>query len=484
MKHDVIIIGSGAGGSAAAYHLTQTGKRVLLLEKGPSLPRDGSTLDIGQVIRRGTFTSREPWIDGHGRHTVPQERFNLGGKTKWYGAALLRMARHEFEHDPAFAARAWPIGYDDLAPYYDEAEQLLGVRPFAIEPDLQRIVTGVRRVDPRWQVAPLPLGLAPDILSHPGEAARFDGFASAQGLKSDAEQSLLDRVRHKPNLRIVTDAAVTALVASPRDARRISGVICADGTGHTADTVLLAAGALHSPRLLQHYFEATGLDRRLPCAGNVGRHYKFHVLTWLIVLSAKRIDDVLRKTVLLTSAAFPHSSVQNTGCIDGEMFATEAPRWLPRWACNALGNRAYGFFLQTEDGSHPDNRVLTMPDRRRQLDYDLARLPAAAHEHRELTRTLRSQFLRLGYLPVVKPVGIEGTAHACGTLMAGTDPASSVVDSRGRVHGLDNLYVVDGSVLPRSSRVNPALTIYAWALRVASLLPQPARQSADEVASV
>ena len=96
MKHDVIIIWSGAGGSAAAYHLTQTGKRVLLLEKGPSLPRDGSTLDIGQVIRRGTFTSREPWIDGHGRHTVPQERFNLGGKTKWYGAALLRMARHEF----------------------------------------------------------------------------------------------------------------------------------------------------------------------------------------------------------------------------------------------------------------------------------------------------------------------------------------------------------------------------------------------------
>ena len=133
------------------------------------------------------------------------------------------------------------------------------------------------------------------------------------------------------------------------------------------------------------------------------------------------------------------------------------PRWLPRWACDAFGRRAYGFFLLTEDGSHRDNRVLALPDGRRQLDYDIARLPAAAAEHRRLTRTLRAQFLRLGYLPVVKPVGIDGTAHACGTLMAGTDPHRSVVDSRGRVHGLENLYVVDGSVLPRSSRVNQTL---------------------------
>ena len=82
MHHDVIIIGSGAGGSAAAYHLTQTGKRVLLLEKGPALPRDGSTLDVEQVVRRGAFTSHEPWIDRDGRDTIPQERFNVGGKSE------------------------------------------------------------------------------------------------------------------------------------------------------------------------------------------------------------------------------------------------------------------------------------------------------------------------------------------------------------------------------------------------------------------
>ena len=81
-------------------------------------------------------------------------------------------------------------------------------------------------------------------------------------------------------------------------------------------------------------------------------------------------------------------------------------------------------------------------------------------------------------------IPITGTAHACGTLVAGRDPAQSVVDAGGRVHGMENLYVVDGSVLPRSSRVNPALTIYAWALRVASLLDSRARSHADIAAAV
>jgi choline dehydrogenase-like flavoprotein len=73
-------------------------------------------------------------------------------------------------------------------------------------------------------------------------------------------------------------------------------------------------------------------------------------------------------------------------------------------------------------------------------------------------------------LSVAQPISITGTAHACGTLVCGSDPGASVVDAHGRVHGMENLYVADGSVLPRVSRVNPALTIYAWGLRLASHL--------------
>ena len=73
-------------------------------------------------------------------------------------------------------------------------------------------------------------------------------------------------------------------------------------------------------------------------------------------------------------------------------------------------------------------------------------------------------------LALSERIGLAGTAHASGTLVAGADPSSSVVDSSGKVHGLESLYVVDGSVLPRSSRVNPSLTIYAWSLRAADRL--------------
>src|SRR5690242_14739947 len=185
MKYDIIIIGSGAGGAAAAYHLAQTGKRVLVIEKGMPLPRDGSTLDVDAVMRRGTFFSTERWVDRRGEIIVPEEHFNLGGKTKWYGAALLRFAPHEFDADPAHRCLAWPIGHGELLPFYEEAERLLGVRTFPIEPSMQRLVTGLRSLDAGWAPQQLNVGLRADILDYPEEAAHFDAFASVRGMKSD-----------------------------------------------------------------------------------------------------------------------------------------------------------------------------------------------------------------------------------------------------------------------------------------------------------
>ena len=77
--------------------------------------------------------------------------------------------------------------------------------------------------------------------------------------------------------------------------------------------------------------------------------------------------------------------------------------------------------------------------------------------------------------------------YACGSLMCGASASDSVVDAAGLVHGMTGLYVVDGSVLPRSSRVNPSLTIYAWGLRVGDLVArqfqrerQPAQLAAED----
>jgi choline dehydrogenase-like flavoprotein len=470
--YDAIIVGSGAGGAAAAFALAEAGRRIAIFEKGSQLPTDGSTLDADVVLRQGRYRNHEPWIDRNGRPFVPSEFYNLGGKTKWYGAALLRFSPQEFMAEPADQYRGWPFGYDDLAPYYDQAETLLRVRRFDNEPDTERIVARLKRVAPDWRSAPMPLGLSSRILDNPREAVRFDGFASVMGLKSDAETCLLNRIRDKPNVTIVTGRPVRGLIGDDRAPERIVGVISEDGATHLADVVVLAAGALSSPRLLQGYLDATGLAETLPSARSVGRNYKSHMLTAVVGWSPSLKHDRLRKTVGMTHDRFPHSSVQPLGATDGMIVATELPAFVPQWVADLFGDRAYGFFLQTEDGSHPDNRVVAAGNGvdRPRLDYSRDRIATSRDEHRRFVRTFAIDLMRAGMIPFVKPVPLGGSAHACGTLIVGDDPTNSVVDEAGRVHDMQGLYVVDGSILPRSSRVNPALTIYAWALRVAHKL--------------
>lgn len=468
--YDAIIVGSGAGGAAAAYRLTQSGLDVLLLEKGRDLPRDASTLDFRAVVQEGRFKSREAWIDGRGGPVEPEEYFNVGGKTRWYGAALLRFAPEEFLADDAHQCRAWPMAHAEMLPWYEEAERLLRVRKFGSEPNLSRIL---RRLGSErflgWRADGLPLGLDPLILGDPHEARHFDGFASVAGLKSDACSVFLDPLRDDRNFSLATAEEVVALCSVPGRAREITGVRTANGATFQARAILLAAGALHTPRLVQRHL-AGGLDRELPAARSVGRNLKLHLLTAVLALGATRQTDLLRKTDYLTHRALPHSSVQPLG-FDAELLGTLIPALVPRSIARAIGDRAYGFFLQTEDGSHPDNRVLDRgAGAAPVLDYDSSRLAPAMAEHRRLVVRLRRSLVRAGLIAVSKRIGPAGTAHACGTMIAGRDPTESVVDSTGCVHGMQALYVVDGSVLPRSSRVNPSLSIYGWSLRVADRL--------------
>ncbi len=470
----MIIVGSGAGGAAAAYRLTLAGVRVLLLEKGDPLPTDGSTLDDTQVVMRGRFLSTEPWLDGHGSPICPEEHFNLGGKTRWYGAAVLRYSPREFLDDRDYAAQGWPISLEEFTPYYEEAERLLDVRTFAVEPGLKRILAAIEAKDRRWTSTPLPMALSANILSDPLEARHFDGFASVAHLKGDAQSSFLDRLAGRPNLTIRTRSEVVGLLGGGGTNPSVVGVRLAGGEELRADAVLLAAGTLHSPRLLNRYI--AGLDVAISNGrfDLVGRNLKKHVLTALIAVSLWRPHDTLRKTMLTTHADFPHSSFQPLG-FDAELIATLVPRFVPRFIARVIGRHAYGFFLQTEDGANRENRVYEKPGSRPVMDYDETRVPVALAEHRAFTGAFRRVLLRIGMISFTQRVGLNGTAHVSGTLAMGTDAGQAVVNADGAVFGIGGLYVVDGSVLPRSSRVNPSLSIYAWGLRVADRLLQSGR---------
>ena len=294
-----------------------------------------------------------------------------------------------------------------------------------------------------------------------------------QAINRTLERNLIDHVRELPNFTLVAGDPVAALVAAPGDPHTIVGVRCADGSTYEAGAVVLAAGAMTSPRILQDHLKASGLA--LPCGDLVGGNFKMHLNSAVIGFSPFKDDDVLRKTAVLYNDRFPHSSMQCLGWIDGEMLSLQAPRGMPGFLDRFLGKRAIGFWATTEDASSPQNRIVSGgPGGRAVMDYSLDRIEPSKREHRALVDAWLDRLLHAGLLGFEKYEGMATTSHALGSMVTGDDPKTSVVDPHGKVHGMAGLHVGDGSVLPRASRVNPSLTIYAWGLRLGDRLASAA----------
>ena len=137
--------------------------------------------------------------------------------------------------------------------------------------------------------------------------------------------------------------------------------------------------------------------------------------------------------------------------------------WAPLWALKAVVDRSLDIYLTTEDLPARNNRVRIDGDR---IIVDWT--PNNTAPHSELVRRVSTAVRKAGY-PIIltERMGIATNSHMCGTAVAGTDPAASVLDPDCRSHDVDNLWVVDGSFFPSSAALNPALTIAANALRVA-----------------
>jgi choline dehydrogenase-like flavoprotein len=471
---DFIVIGTGAGGSACAYQLAQAGRSVLLLEKGDDLPTDGSTYDA-KIVVAGGFNSKEDWNDASEKIFRPEEHFNVGGKTRWYGAALLRPDPEEFLAKSALSMPGWPIPYAEMVPYFEQAERLLEVRTFDAEADLKRMMPAFERHG--WQSRAMPLGISGDIVGDLAQETHWDGYALPDAWKSEARFHLLDPILALHNVTLVKNAEVAALLPGEYSTR-VAGVRCKDGREFRAHTVLLGAGALHSPRLLHRYLVSTGLVESLPAAVNVGRNFKRHILSAVMGFSPRLKRDLLSKTQVWTHERFPHSTVQPLGGWADVEAVRFALRYFPAFIREIFALRSYGFFLQTEDSSIAENRVTQhSPESLPKLDYSVDRMPELRDEHAGMRDHFRRALSSAGFINFKQSIPLSGLAHCVGTLVTGLDPETSVVDSNGRVHGMENLYVVDGSILPRLSKMNPALTIYAWGLRVGSLLRQPAPAS-------
>ncbi len=494
--YDVIIIGSGAGGGTLAYHLALTGKRILILERGGFIPREKDNWSSRAAVLEEKYHAPERWLDGSGKEFRPGTHYNVGGNTKFYGAALFRFREADFGeiHHRDGISPAWPVSYADMEPYYTQAEYLYEVRgkrgddptepwtsaPYAYpaishEPRIQQLHDHFARKGLR--PFHVPLGVRLDE-HHPQSrcirCSTCDGYPCLVDAKSDAHTMCVQPALRNRSVTLLTDAKAQRLStsASGRDVRGVMVERHGRLEEFTADLIILSCGAVNSAALLLRSANDKHPQGLANSSGQVGRNYMAHNNSVLFAFSLKSNPTSFQKTIALNDFyhASPHSEyplghISMVGKFDGYMFKAGAPRFAPLFMLDAMGKRSLDFWLTSEDLPDPRNRVTINPDGRIVLSYTENNLEA----HKRLVSTLK-QFLQGWdggwYVTKGGKIPIAGVGHQCGTTRFGTDPDTSVLDVNCKAHDLGNLYVVDGGFFVSSSAVNPALTIMANALRV------------------
>ena len=507
--YDVIIIGSGAGGGTLAHALATSGKRILLLERGGYVRREKENWSSEAVNLAARYNTRETWRDKEGRPLHPHTNYNVGGNTKFYGAALFRLREEDFgelRHHGGISP-AWPIRYADLEPYYGQAERLYQVHgergvdpteppastaypfsPVSHEPRIAElhdhfVAQGLRPFH-------VPLGVMLDERdaqrSKCIRCSTCDGFPCLVQAKADAEVCAVEPALGSGNVELVTDTRVLRLETSPsgREVRRVHAERHGEPLVFSGDLVVVSAGAINSAALLLRSASEQHPSGLANASGVVGRHYMGHTNSVLIALSRCENPTVFQKTLALNDFYFgtpewpyPMGHISFVGKLDLHALRAGAPAIAPGWTLELMARHSLDFWLTSEDLPDPENRVTL--DREGQIV--LSYTPNNLEGHGRLTQKLKAlmkhqschvhggschEGLFARNVFVGDRIPLAGVAHQNGTVRFGTDRRSSALNTDCRAHDVDNLYVVDGSFFPSSAAVNPALTIMANALRV------------------
>lgn len=513
-KFDVIIIGTGAGGGTLGYALAPTGKRILLLERGDYVPREKANWDPRFVNVEGQYNTKEGWLDVAGKPLHPHTNYYVGGNTKFYGAALFRLRKEDFgeiRHHGGISP-AWPIAYEDLEPYYLEAEHLYHVHgergvdpteppasgpyaypPVSHEPRIQQLRNDFARLG--LNPFHVPLGIQLDEKNrHASKCIRCetcDGFPCLVQAKSDAQVICVDPALQHPNVTLLRNAYVERLVTSSTG-REVTEVLVEQNgrtESYSAGIVVVACGAINSAALLLRSANDKHPRGLANSSDVVGRHYMGHVNSVLMAISKCPNPTTFQKTLALndfyfgsTEWSYPMGHISFVGKLDGETLKAGAPAVAPGWTLDLMAKHSLDFWLTSEDLPDPSNRVTLNRDGKIVLSYT----PNNEESHRRLIAKLEDLMKKQSRCPthgdqchqgifarnlfVGQRIPLAGVAHQNGTIRFGRDPKTSALDVHCKAHDLDNLYVVDGSFFPSSGAVNPALTIMANALRVADHL--------------
>lgn len=526
---EVLVIGAGLSGAVASLELARAGIGVTCVEQGEwpdaaDYPGDKTDFELQAL---------GPWHANPNRRNAdadyaiadddseikPMLYNAVGGSTILYSAHWMRFLPGDFRvRSLDGVADDWPIGYRDLAPYYDLNDIDFGVSgiagdpaypdhpeyplpPLPIQPWGENLAAAHHRLGWHWWPGSNAIASQPYRDRRPCVQRSTCRAGCNEGAKASVDRSHWPEALLK-GAKLISGARVTRILLNDK------GLACAalyrDNRGQThrikAGLVLLASHAVGSARILLNSVSERFPDGLANRSGQVGRNLMMHPLCRIVGFFDEPMMSwqghwgqsiySLEFAETRPQHDFVRGAKWNLGPSGGPLTAAQYPldekrcwgkplhRRIDKW----LGRSAI-WGITAEDLPDPHNRLLLdtqKPDRhgdpvismhyrvsensRRMLDF--------------MTSRAVESFTEAGaYETSARRLVTDNGWHALGTCRMGKDPKTSVVDAWQRCHDVENLYIVDGSVFVTASSVNPAATIAALARRCADHLIKTRRNA-------
>jgi len=508
------IVGAGAAGCALALRLARRGQRVTVIESGPRYTEEQkerfflqyrSGRDLGNPYRLPEASIEAYRNDGKVNLPLNYERSRgLGGTTLFWLGNTPRMLPDDFRMRSRFGvAEDWPISYDELEPYYAQAEVEIGIagtddNPFA----------GHRSTP--YPMPPIPFSLADKLIKKATDRLGYDLHHTPQARNSvgyggrseclgcafcmvcpSGAKATFDRTHALPaeqtgRVRFLTDCTALRLEldASGRVARVVYAGLDRVEHAQEADVFVVSSGGIETPRLLLLSASARFPDGLANRSGVLGRHLMNHPVANTTGTFEQRLDPF--RVIFESSESFQFYAtgtraetaaflwnVNNTGGDRPAEIAETAGLW-----GDALLSRIETDFGHTASLSagvdqlpDPRNRIRLDPH---EVDYFGSPVPLITYDFDGYTQRglERARQVMAEVLIEAGARNAEGSkvnwwpGHHLGTVRMGNDAARSVVDRNLRTHDVPNLYLCTTGVWTTGGCANPTLTLTALALRL------------------